>query len=445
MKLSVYVLGRDVATLESAGDFRSVLSYRPEVASDDFVSLTMPVRTESYVWDDVLHPIFQMNLPEGYLLQVLQEQLGPQVTGSPMALLSVVGRNMVGRIQIAALSANLSEPMQPLEVAALLQGDNSEEAFAELVRQYARSGVSGVVPKFLDTGDETSPAQVHNKVTLLTHRHIIKGSTGRLPYVSLNEHLCMEVARKVMPAAQTAVSTDGKAIVVDRFDVDAKGQPSHGMEDFCALLGLRPSAKYDTTWERIARAVRDHVPGAHQAETFRRLATLLLLTYALRNADGHAKNIALLYSQRSDVMLAPAYDVITTTVYEGYHTNPPGISFLGRKTWNPGKTLQKFISAAFGVSSKAQSRAVESISDAVSDTAPQVRAAMDRFPHFRELGARILLTWNEGVAGLRDRRVYDLPAWKAGGAFNDLPDLPKLQIHRNIVGRSEGLARRGKK
>jgi serine/threonine-protein kinase HipA len=409
MKLSVYVLGRDVATLESAGDFRSVLSYRPELAAEDFVSLTMPVRTESYVWDDVLHPIFQMNLPEGYLLQVLQEQLGPQVTGSPMALLSVVGRNMVGRIQIAAPGANLSEPTQPFEVASLLQGNNSEEAFAELVRQHARSGVSGIVPKFLDTEDETPLAQIHNKATLLTHRHIIKGSTGRLPYVSLNEHLCMEVARKVLPAARTAVSNDGKAIVVDRFDVDAAGQPSHGMEDFCALLGLRPAAKYDTTWERIARAVRDHVPGAHQAETFRRLATLLLLTYALRNADCHAKNLALLYTRRADVMLAPAYDVITTTVYEGYHTNPPGISFLGRKTWSPGKTLQKFIAATFGVPLKVQSKTVEAISDAVSDTASEVRVAMDRFPEFRELGARILLTWNEGVTGLRDQRVYALP------------------------------------
>lgn len=74
MKLSVYVLGREVAVLESVGDFRSVLTYLPNTAPDDFVSLTMPVRTESYVWDDQLPPILQMNLPEGYLLQVLQEQ-----------------------------------------------------------------------------------------------------------------------------------------------------------------------------------------------------------------------------------------------------------------------------------------------------------------------------------------------------------------------------------
>lgn len=50
MKLSVYVLGREVAVLESAGDFKSILTYLPSTAVEDFVSLTMPVRTESWVW-----------------------------------------------------------------------------------------------------------------------------------------------------------------------------------------------------------------------------------------------------------------------------------------------------------------------------------------------------------------------------------------------------------
>jgi len=42
-----------------------------------------------------------MNLPEGYLLSVLQEQLGPNVGASPLNLLSVVGRNAIGRVKLA--------------------------------------------------------------------------------------------------------------------------------------------------------------------------------------------------------------------------------------------------------------------------------------------------------------------------------------------------------
>ena len=441
MKLSAYVLGRDVATLASDGDFRCVLTYQAQAAAEDFVSLTMPVRTESYVWDDTLHPVFQMNLPEGYLLQALQEQFGPQVTGSPMALLSVIGRNMVGRLQVAAAGANLSEPTSPFEVAELLQGDNSEQAFAALVRQHAASGVSGVVPKFLDAQEEVAEKSVHNKTTLLTRRHIIKGSTGRLPYVALNEHLCMQVAAKVLPTARTELSTDGQAIVVHRFDVDDQGQPLFGLEDFCVLLGLRPAAKYDTTWERIAKAVRDHVPGSTQRETFQKLATILLLTYALRNADCHAKNIALLYSTRADVRLSPVYDMITTTVYPGYQHNPPGISFLGKKTWVPGKSLEKFITSVFGVPVRTQVEIVETICDAVSDTAPRVREAMAQHAEFADIGKRMLLAWSEGIHGLRDERVYSLAKWNASPAFAGFSDPPKLAKPRRVVGRSEGHGR----
>lgn len=447
MQLSVYVLGREVATLEQAGDFKSVLTYHPNVAADDFVSLTMPVRSESYVWDDQLPPMLQMNLPEGYLLQVLQEQFGPHIGASPIALLSVIGRNMVGRLQVAAPGAPLSEPAKPIEVAALLKGDNSEAAFAALVREHATSGVSGVVPKFLDSQDEAfadsaSPLAAHRKASVVTRRHIIKGSSARLPFVALNEHLCMQVASRVTNTAVTEVSEDGQALVVHRFDVDEYGQPHSGMEDFCALLGLRPAAKYDTTWERVAKAVRDHVPGPERLDTYRQLATTLLLTYALRNADCHAKNLALLYTRRADVRLSPTYDMLTTGVYAGFQHNPPGIEFMGKKTWTPGKNLQKFIAATFGIQPKEQQQMVQAISDAVADVGPLVRQAMREHPGFRDVGKRMLMTWADGVQGLRGERVYAVGDWAAGDAFTGFSAPPRQQVEKVKIGRSPLLGER---
>jgi serine/threonine-protein kinase HipA len=444
VKLSVYLLSREVAVLESVGDFKSVMTYLPNTATDDFVSLTMPVRTESYVWDDQLPPVFQMNLPEGYLLQVIQEQFGPHIGASPIALLSVIGRNMVGRLQVAAAGAQLDEPAKPVEVAELLQGDNSEEAFAELVRQHATSGVSGVLPKFLDVEKEHtqnaagagSQLGQHQKATLLTRRHIIKGSSGRLPFAALNEYLCMQVLGRVLPSAKTELSRDGNALVVYRFDVNDDGQPHWGMEDFCALLGLRPAQKYETTWERIARAVRDHVPGSRQYGTFQRLTATLLLTYALRNADCHSKNIALLYTSRADVRLSPAYDFLTTSVYAGYQHNPPGIAFLGKKTWAPGKNLSKFIAGTFGIPPREQAVILERISDSVADTVPLVRKKMSELPAFRDIGNRMLITWQEGVNGLRDRHVYAVGEWPANNLFEGISDPPRLEMPRSIIGRS---------
>jgi len=435
MKLAVSVLGKPVATLESVGDFKSVLTYEEGVGPDDFVSLTMPVRTESWVWDDPLHPIFRMNLPEGYLLHVLEEQFGRHVGASPITLLSIVGRNMIGRLQVAIPGADLNEPVTPLDVSELLKGDNSEAAFSALVRKYATSGVSGVVPKFLDA--QKGPRFSHyGKATLFTRKHIVKGSSKHLPFVALNEHLGMQVAAKVIPTARTEVSQDGQALLVHRFDVDEEGQPKYGLEDFCALLGMRPSAKYETTWERIGKAVRDHVPGSRQRETFHHLAATILLTYALRNADCHSKNIALIYTSREDVRIAPVYDMLSTCVYAEYKDSPPGISFMGKKTWQPGKNLQKFLAGIFGIPPREQAALVESIGDAISDTAPLVRQAMEAHPGFREIGKHLLKAWHEGVSDLRGQRTYALGDWKPGEAFFGFSDPPKLKAPRRIIGKS---------
>lgn len=442
MSLAVYVLGREVARLEAIGDFKSAMRYHEGVACDDFVSLTMRPRHAPYLWDDVLHPVFQMNLPEGFLLQALQEQFGPHIGASPMALLSVIGRNMIGRIQVAPPGAVLNEPAKPVDVAALLQGDHSEEAFAELVRQHASSGVSGVVPKFLDGANAQAELGRHTKNTIYTRRHIIKGSTRFLPFVSLNEHLCMEVVRRVMPAAATDVSRDGQVLIVHRFDVDDDGACHWGMEDFCVLLGLRPAAKYETTWERIAKAVRDHVPAAHRLDTFRQLTRLLLLTYALRNADGHAKNIALRYTRSDDVQLAPAYDMITTAAYADYARNPPGISFMGKKTWDPGRHLQTFITATFGVPAREQAETIERIGMAMVEVGPQVRDAMAEHPGFAEIGKRMLHAWQEGLAGLRGERTYAMGDVAFGTISFGLSDPKPVKPGRRVIGRSELLGKR---
>ena len=337
---------------------------------------------------------------------------------------------------------SLEEPPKPVDVAALLQGDNSEEAFNELVRQHATSGVSGVVPKFLDGDIDKVGKGPHKKATLFTHQHIIKGSSRLLPFVSLNEHLCMQVAQRVMPAARTEVSRDGQALVVHRFDVDENGARHWGMEDFCALLGLRPAAKYETTWERIAKAVRDHVPVANRPTTFRHMATLLLLTYALRNADCHAKNVALLYTRHDDVHLAPAYDMITTAAYPDYQRNPPAIAFMGKKTWDPGKSLHTFITTTFGLTMREQVEIVDRIATAMAEVGPLVREAMQQHPGFVDIGKRMLLAWQEGIerapqqARLRSGRCLH---WAALSMASPSPRHPRQR--KTVIGRSDLLGR----
>ena len=64
------------------------------------VSLTMPVRLKDYEYQ-VLHPIFQMNLPEGYNLEILRRKFAKLMELDDMALLSLVGGKQIGRIAAA--------------------------------------------------------------------------------------------------------------------------------------------------------------------------------------------------------------------------------------------------------------------------------------------------------------------------------------------------------
>jgi len=118
-------------------------------------------------------------------------------------------------------------------------------------------------------------------------------------------------------------------LVVDRFDVDEHGIPTHGLEDACGLLGLPPHEKYATTTERVLNATRVYLPAADTRAQLECFGWHLLTQYVVRNADCHAKNIALTYTHLHDVAYSPVYDVVTTQAYPRYAANPPGLPLDG--------------------------------------------------------------------------------------------------------------------
>ncbi|MDH4396197.1 MAG: type II toxin-antitoxin system HipA family toxin [Limnobacter sp.] len=439
LKLHVFVNDVPVATLDSPDSFKHVMTYHDQVKPDQFVSLLMPVQTESYTYPE-LHPIFKMNLPEGFLLSILKEELGPHVGASPLSLLSVVGRNAIGRVKVAPIGADPTTAPVPFELAEILKGDNSEEAFVRLVRRHAVSGVSGVVPKFLNN----SIVEL-SKGTLATEHYIIKGTTARLPGVALNEHLCMQVARTAgLRTAQTQVSDDGQALIVSRFDTDAVTGNRLGMEDLCSLLALNPEQKYETTWEKVVNRIGDiilDIPQRNQALS--ELADLLILTYLLRNADCHSKNIALLYSSKSQIWLAPIYDMLTITVYDDYHLSPPGLSLAGRKTWMPGNEFVLFMQKRCNIKPSELQQRIESLCEAVVKVSPELIRTAQEYPHFQEIGKRMLRTWNEGMNSLRLKKTWSLPNLSSQieqAQFSETAPVKKTK--RAVVGRSPLLGER---
>lgn len=441
MQLNVFVNDQAVAVLESPDGFEHHLTYLPSAGTEQFVSLTMPMQGPSWSWP-TLHPFFQVSLPEGFLLAMLKEQLGPHLGARPLDLLSVVGHNLIGRVRVSA--GAYPRPTVALDsLQPLLHGQASGQVFLALMAQFAASGVSGVVPKFLTPETQA----LFRKGTVTTERHIVKGSSAHQPFVALNEHLCMQAAAATgFDVAKTLVSDDGQVLIVERFDIDPETTLRRGFEDFCSLLGLSPDDKYESTWERAARLVRDYVPPAGRLRANEHLAVTLLLTFALGNADCHTKNLAFLYEDLGSVRVAPVYDMLTILAYDRYANNPPGMYVDGRKDWNSMKPIWRFLQQHLGVEPARQRELVDCIGAAVAATVTELKHHIRTTPGFADIGSRMLWEWNVGMSRLQQRRTFAMPDWVASASAEGLPvPTPAQRYAPTRIGESPLMAPQGRK
>ena len=173
------------------------------------------------------------------------------------------------------------------------------------------------------------------------------------------------------------------------------------------------------------------------------MSDLILLTYALRNADCHSKNVALLYRSRDDIWLAPVYDMLSITVYDDYAKNPPGLSLEGRSTWMPGKALERFLQIRCGVMPAETRQRVERICEAVVSVTPDLIGSAKTHGGFHETGKRMLHAWNDGLNSLRLQKTWSLPSLDepiAQARFSDVQ--PTKPAPRDKIGRSPLLAAR---
>jgi serine/threonine-protein kinase HipA len=445
MKLDVQVGGKTVAQLYRERD-EYVLKYLPGVDPADFISLTMPVRGEPWRWPRDLHPFFRQNLPEGYLLNIIREEFGPLLDGTDLSQLAVVGGVGIGRVTVTAEGGKPGAETGHLQIESLLTAENTPEHFASLVRRYARASISGVVPKFIapeDAPDEESG--LLGKPTLRTSHHVIKGSDDGAPYLGFNEFYSMRVLERlnVVPVARTRMSDDGRVLVVERFDVDGQGTPTHGLEDACGLLGLPPHEKYATTTEKVLNATRAYLPSAQMRVQLEQFGWHLLTNYVVRNADCHAKNIALYYTRLGNVGFTPVFDIVTTQAYPRYANNPPGLSINGRQTWAAGKALERFFHARLGIAPRHYTEMVERLCESAVQVGAEVIEAAKNETRWRSVAKQMVYAWNEGMASLRGQKksvaFRGLDAAIATAGFSD-PDPPEKT--RVAVGRSELLAPR---
>lgn len=445
IKLDVRVCGSVVAKLFRERD-EYVLSYLPSTSPLDFVSLTMPVRAEPWRWPRELHPFFRQNLPEGFLLSIIREEFGPLLDGTDLSLLAVVGGMGIGRVTVTPENGLTILDMEPLQIDALLKSENTTAHFANLVRRYARASISGMVPKFISLeGRPKDSALTYGKPTLRTSHHIIKGSDEGAPFLGFNEFFTMRVLERlnVVPVAKTRMSEDGRVLVVDRFDVNAQGVITHGVEDACGLLGLPPHEKYATTTERVLSATRAYLPTQVVRSQLACFGWHMLANYVVRNADCHAKNVALYYTHLKDVSFTPIYDLVTTQAYARYAANPPGLPVEGRQTWVAGKTLERFFKSRLGIAPKQYTEMVERLCESAVEVGREVIEAAKNERRWESVAKQMVHAWNDGMASLRSPKLMvEFRGLSEAIEQAGFSTLERPQIEREVIGRSELLGKR---
>lgn len=399
--LDVYVSGTRVGVLTTTPEGLYVFTYLPETPSEKLVSLTMPVRAESYKWNrGGLHPFFQMNLPEGTKKALLQEKLGSLTAVTDFGLLALTGQRTIGRVRCVPQGQTLQIDQDDLQVAALLASPNAHELLMEHLEKGIMEGVSGVMPKLLR----------NDKSTTATDEYIVKTGRPDLPGLAINEYLCLSAARRCdLHVPEIELSKDGNVLAIRRFDRMDDGREL-AVEDFCSLQGLGPESKYSGSLENIAARLKDYVTPEQFHNNAIRLFKLLLLNYSIHNADAHLKNFALVYTTPDDVTLSPVYDILTVTAYGEYAKNIPGLTLEGKKIWACGKSLHKFVNQRLNLSAKIRAEALASVTSSLQATFFEIHAYAEKFPHFRETAKRMLDEWEKGIAGIQPTASARVPS-----------------------------------
>jgi serine/threonine-protein kinase HipA len=392
--------GVDAGTLGRSEENKrdSVFSYHEAVADKDAVSLTMPVRLESYNWEYGIHPLFEMHIPEGNLKDELVRRFSKSVRGfDDFALLGITGPHQLGRISVSHDNGDRSLP--EIKLSELLVYDGAKDLFSDLMKTYAAySGVSGVQPKVLvRDADEKDP-----DIARLTHRgatHLVKAFNNTdFPQLAANEFFCMRAAFHCgLEVPEFQLGQQGQLLVVKRFDI---GESAYlGFEDMCVLSGWGTAKKYDGSYQGCAKLIKAYVSPWRITKALEDFFIMVALSAGIQNGDAHLKNFGLLYedcAENADVRLAPAYDLVTTTVYQGQDIM--GLLLGGSKAWPKRKTLVQFGRASCNLTESRCTELLARVHGGMSRAMVELSDYRIAHREFDAVGEKMTAAWAKGLA-----------------------------------------------
>lgn len=306
-------------------DYRD--EYREQPAATP-LSTSMPLRVRSH-GDQTITPWLWGLLPDNEaVLARWARQFGTSAS-SPFSLLATpIGEDCAGAVRFARPELIDHVLQRPGRVTWLTEDDVArrlrelrEDTTAWLGRtftgQFSLAGAQAKTALLHQDGRWGVPAGA----TPTTH--ILKPAIAGLDDHDLNEHLCLDAARRVgLLVARTRITRfgDETAVVVDRYDrrLSEGAVTRVHQEDLCQALGVPPDRKYQSDRgpgpAQIVALLRGTMPAGPADASVWRFVDALIWNWVIGGTDAHAKNYSLLLSGQQ-VRLAPFYDIASGLPY----------------------------------------------------------------------------------------------------------------------------------
>jgi serine/threonine-protein kinase HipA len=292
------------------------------------LSVSMPAQVRSHS-DRVITPWLQNLLPDNEAVLDRWAREFQVSASSPFSLLAApIGLDCAGAVRFVPPEALEREISRPGDVTWLTD-DEVGERLRELKNDSTAWLGRSCTGQFSLAGAQAKTALLYREnrwgvphgATPTTH--ILKPAVVGLDDHDLNEHLCLDAARRAgLLAARTKISRfgDETAIVVDRYDRQLVGGQIIRIhqEDLCQALEVSPARKYQNEGgpgpAQITGIFRRVMSPRNADAAISQFFDALAWNWLIGGTDGHAKNYSLLLSG-DQVRLAPLYDIASALPY----------------------------------------------------------------------------------------------------------------------------------
>ncbi len=359
------------------------------------ISLIMPYKPSTYIWKNRLHPIFDMNIPEGYLFEIFKNYLNKEYGYiDDFLIFSYLCSNIQSSISYESWFEK--EEFHSIDLDEILQND-TPDTFMKILKTFLnKNAISGIQPKTL--------ALLQDKSTLSTKEYIIKTWGDEYPYLAQNEYFCLKTVEKSgVPIPNILLSENKKFLLVERFNYDKLKDEYLGFEEVLVLMGKNKEEKYSGSYEAIAKVI--YTVTTDKIDSMRSLYKTIVMNYLLKNGDGHLKNFGVLYDKEfKNISFSPAYDIVNSCVY--FYKDRPALTMFGQKVWFGKKELIKFGINSCYFSKEDSTQYYEECIDALKCGIDELEFYIKTNNEFKNIGSKMIDTWK---LSLEQNRHKELP------------------------------------